>query len=983
MASENEHFTSQTVDSKINGNDVHNEEFYTYSDDDLIEDFTQEHEELGNTAIRTESEYACAYCGIDSPKCVAKCNTCNKWFCNSRNGTSSSHIINHLVLSHHNVVSLHPESDLGDTVLECYNCGCKNAFVLGFVSAKTEAVVVLLCRLPCAQTKNINWDTDQWQSLIENRQFLSWVAEEPGEDELLKARIITPAQISKLEAKWRSNKDATINDIESQDEQEQVTHVLMRYTDAYQYQRSFGPLVKLEADYDKQLKESQALEHISVSWSLGMNKRHLASFALSTFESNGLKVAVGDEMILRYSGLQFPEWEGRGYIVPLPNSFQDEFTLELKASKNAPPTNMTTGFTAEFVWKGTSYDRMQEAMKKFAVVKKSISGFLYYKILGHEVPDLEFDVNLPEQFSIPHFAQLNVSQANAVRHVLQRPLSLIQGPPGTGKTVTSATIVYHLSRLHKERILVCAPSNVAVDHLASKLRDLGLKVVRLTAKSREDVESSVSDLGLHNLVSRSAKGELKKLLKIKEESGELSSIETKKFVKQVKKSEVEILKKADVVCCTCVGAGDRRLEAKFRTVLIDESTQASEPECLIPIVKGAKQVILVGDHQQLGPVILDRKAADAGLRQSLFERLISLGHTPIRLEVQYRMNPHLSEFPSNMFYEGSLQNGVTIEQRTIAKSTFPWPIHDVPMMFWSNYGREEISGNGTSYLNRIEAMNCERVITRLFRDGVNPEQIGVITPYEGQRAYIVQYMQMNGSLDKELYMNVEVASVDAFQGREKDYIILSCVRANEQQAIGFLSDPRRLNVALTRAKYGLVILGNPKSLSRNSLWSHLLIHFREQGCLVEGSLDNLQLCTVQLTKTRTTPNERRMISQRLDLSQAGSFNQMGFDDVDTQSLISFGGPENFGSNGFEALHKEQDTKIVNSSIWQAEAFQQRFGGKEQPGANVYSEKFGLDSSLARGLQNNNGAFSKYDYKGPDGDDRMKGLHSFRELNISG
>ena len=389
-------------------------------------------------------------------------------------------------------------------------------------------------------------------------------------------------------------------------------------------------------------------------------------------------------MILRYSGVHHPEWEGRGYIVRLPNSFHDQLCLELKPNKNPPPTNLNTGFTAEFVWKGTSYDRMQEAMKKFAVVKKSVSGFLYYKILGHDVPDLEFDVELPEQFSIPHFTQLNVSQANAIRHVLQRPLSLIQGPPGTGKTVTSATIVYHLSKLHKERILVCAPSNVAVDHLAAKLRDLGLKVVRLTAKSREDVESSVSNLGLHNLVSRSAKGELKKLLKLKEDVGELSSIDTKKFVKQVRKSELEILKKADVVCCTCVGTGDKRLEAKFRTVLIDESTQASEPECLIPIVKGAKQVILVGDHQQLGPVILDRKAADAGLKQSLFERLISLGHVPIRLEVQYRMNPHLSEFPSNMFYEGSLQNGVTIEQRTVSNSSFPWPIHDLPMMFWSN-----------------------------------------------------------------------------------------------------------------------------------------------------------------------------------------------------------------------------------------------------------------------------------------------------------
>src|SRR5271154_5982234 len=112
-----------------------------------------------------------------------------------------------------------------------------------------------------------------------------------------------------------------------------------------------------------------------------------------------------------------------------------------------------------------------------------------------------------------------------------------------------------------------------------------------------------------------------------------------------------------------------------------------------------------------------------------------------------------------------------------------------------------------------EATNCEKIVTKFFKAGVQPGQIGIITPYEGQRSYIVSTMQQNGSYRKDLYKEVEVASVDAFQGREKDYIVLSCVRSNEHQGIGFLNDPRRLNVALTRAKYGLVILGNPKGTS--------------------------------------------------------------------------------------------------------------------------------------------------------------------------
>lgn len=115
---------------------------------------------------------------------------------------------------------------------------------------------------------------------------------------------------------------------------------------------------------------------------------------------------------------------------------------------------------------------------------------------------------------------------------------------------------------------------------------------------------------------------------------------------------------------------------------------------------------------------------------------------------------------------------------------------------------------------RTEASNVEKIVTKFFKSGVVPNQIGIVTPYEGQRSYIVNYMQFNGSLKKDLYKEIEVASVDAFQGREKDYIILSCVRSNEHQGIGFLNDPRRLNVALTRAKYGVVILGNPKVLSK-------------------------------------------------------------------------------------------------------------------------------------------------------------------------
>lgn len=499
---------------------------------------------------------------------------------------------------------------------------------------------------------------------------------------------------------------------------------------------------------------------------------------------------------------------------------------------------------------------MQAALRKFAMEESSVSGYIYHKLLGHEIEDVIMRCGLPKQFSAPNLPDLNRSQVYAVKHALQRPLSLIQGPPGTGKTVTSATIVYHLVKTGNTPVLVCAPSNIAVDQLTEKIHRTGLKVVRLCAKSREAINSPVSFLALHNQIrNMENSSELQKLQQLKDETGELSSSDEKRYRTLKKACEKELLEAADVICCTCVGAGDPRLiRFKFHSILIDESMQATEPECMVPVVLGAKQLVLVGDHCQLGPVVMCKKAARAGLAQSLFERLVVLGIRPLRLEVQYRMHPALSKFPSNFFYEGSLQNGVYSDERKMKGVDFPWPQPDKPMFFYCCQGQEEIAGSGTSYLNRTEAALVEKITTRFLKCGVKPEQVGVITPYEGQRAYLVQYMQYNGSFHAKLYQEIEIASVDAFQGREKDFIIMSCVRSNEHQGIGFLNDPRRLNVALTRARYGIIIVGNPKVLSKQPLWNHLLTFYKENKVLVEGPLNNLKESLIQFSKPRKMVN---------------------------------------------------------------------------------------------------------------------------------
>ncbi|XP_016995203.2 regulator of nonsense transcripts 1 homolog [Drosophila takahashii] len=822
--------------------------------------FEEEDDEAGGSYVKELPPHACKYCGIHDPATVVMCNNCRKWFCNGRGSTSGSHIINHLVRAKHREVTLHGEGPLGETILECYSCGVRNVFVLGFIPAKADSVVVLLCRQPCAaqnSLKDMNWDQEQWKPLIADRCFLPWLVKQPSEQGQLRARQISAAQINKLEELWKDNIEATFQDLEKPGIDSEPAQVLLRYEDGYQYEKTFGPLVRLEADYDKKLKESATQENIEVRWDVGLNKKTIAYFTLAKTDSD-MKLMHGDELRLRYVGEMYNPWSEIGHVIKVPDNFGDDVGLELKTSSNAP-VKCTGNFSVDFIWKCTSFDRMTRALRNFAMDRNSVSNYIYSRLLGHGRPDANDEVLFrgpqPKLYSAPHLPDLNRSQVYAVKHALQRPLSLIQGPPGTGKTVTSATIVYQLVKQHGGTVLVCAPSNTAVDQLTEKIHRTNLKVVRVCAKSREAIDSPVSFLALHNQIrNMETNSELKKLQQLKDETGELSSADEKRYRSLKRGTENQLLEAADVICCTCVGAGDGRLSRiKFTSILIDESMQSTEPECMVPVVLGAKQLILVGDHCQLGPVVMCKKAARAGLSQSLFERLVVLGIRPFRLEVQYRMHPELSQFPSNFFYEGSLQNGVCAEDRRL-KLDFPWPQPERPMFFLVTQGQEEIAGSGTSFLNRTEAANVEKITTRFLKAGIKPEQIGIITPYEGQRAYLVQYMQYQGSLHSRLYQEIEIASVDAFQGREKDIIIMSCVRSNERQGIGFLNDPRRLNVALTRAKYGIIIVGNPKVLAKQQLWNHLLNFYKDRKVLVEGSLNNLKESLIHFQKPKKLVN---------------------------------------------------------------------------------------------------------------------------------
>jgi regulator of nonsense transcripts 1 len=290
--------------------------------------------------------------------------------------------------------------------------------------------------------------------------------------------------------------------------------------------------------------------------------------------------------------------------------------------------------------------------------------------------------------------------------------------------------------------------------------------------------------------------------------------------KEVRKIENQmrddILDRAQVLCCTCIGSGHTLLDGKrFPQVLIDEATQATEPAALVPLIRGARQVVLVGDHRQLPPTVISYRAENGGLRRSLFERMVEMGIEPYLLTKQYRMHPAISKFPNDQFYNSQLEDGVSAANRT-APAGLLWPDWENPVAFLPVKGGEVVSPDGTSRENPTEVAWIIRILDDFLDAGeLEKGDIGVITPYAGQVRAIRHSM-------REALDDIEVRSVDGYQGREKEVIIFSCVRSNDDGNIGFLSDPRRLNVALTRAKRGLIVIGDPDTLRSDPIWTNWL-----------------------------------------------------------------------------------------------------------------------------------------------------------------
>jgi len=476
-----------------------------------------------------------------------------------------------------------------------------------------------------------------------------------------------------------------------------------------------------------------------------------------------------------------------------------------------------------------TYDEMFKALNVLINLEKGRLKKLRDVILGYDRPTVK-------RIDFISSARLNESQNAAMNGILAADdIAVVHGPPGTGKTTTLVESVVQLLREEKQ-VMVCAPSNAATDHLAKSLYARGLKVVRIGNLAK--VESDNTALTLDVLIQQEK--DFKQIRELKKRAIELRKMggkykrnfgreeseqrklifnESKNLSKEARELENYLVEKvlgdAQVIACTLIGSSSDYLQGrKFSTVIIDEAGQGIEPAVWVPILK-ADKVVMAGDPYQLPPTVKSVDAERQGLSVTLLEKAIQRHDAVFLLRTQYRMNTLIMEFSNRKFYHGQLEAHPSVAE---------WHIESSPQVveFVDTAGcgfEEQASEESSSRCNPEEAR-----LLRLHFDQLAPDtslSVGVISPYRAQ----VELLQETFADVSQVSVN----TIDSFQGQERDVIYMSLARSNPKSEIGFLKDYRRMNVAMTRARKKLVIIGDSATLGNDRFYGDFLSYAEEIG----------------------------------------------------------------------------------------------------------------------------------------------------------
>ena len=479
----------------------------------------------------------------------------------------------------------------------------------------------------------------------------------------------------------------------------------------------------------------------------------------------------------------------------------------------------------------TSYKMMFEALDRVIRAKGRL-GYLRDLFYSRSQEAETFS------FAPMHFPYLNKTQEEAVNKVLwAKDVAVVHGPPGTGKTTTLDEAIYETLR-RENQVLVCAQSNMAVDWISEKLVDRGVNVLRIGNPTRVNdkmlsftyerrfeahpdyellwaIRKAIRDLRAHR--KRGDEKYHQKLERLKERATELEV-----------RINAQLFGEARVIASTLVGSANRLLEGqKFGTLFIDEAAQALEAACWIPI-RRVSRVIFAGDHCQLPPTIKSYAALKAGLDKTLMERIVENKPEVVTLlKMQYRMNEEIMRFSSDWFYGNQVESAPEVKYRSILDLDIPMTWVDTSQFAVEGLQfTEEFVGESFGRINKAEAeltlLVLEQYFQKIGKQRILDERldVGIISPYRAQVQYLRRLLKKR-EFFKPYRSLISVNTVDGFQGQERDIILISLVRANDEGQIGFLRDLRRMNVAITRARMKLIILGDASTMTRHPFYKRL------------------------------------------------------------------------------------------------------------------------------------------------------------------
>lgn len=519
---------------------------------------------------------------------------------------------------------------------------------------------------------------------------------------------------------------------------------------------------------------------------------------------------------------------------------RDRQTITVALAESPDPAADRPTFRLDLSADEIARQRQRSALLKARSSERGRLAVLKRRLLGKEEPGFRIEHDFTA------FSQLDESQCAAVRFALSsEDLAIIHGPPGTGKTTTIVELIRQSIR-RGERVLACAPSNLAVDNLLERLLDADERALRIghPARVMPSLREHTLDIQVESHPSlKLARDWMKEAFVLRRQAGKFLRtaptagarrdlrMEARKLIDDARAMEADLvanlLDSASVLCATLTGLNAELLgDREFDLVVIDEAGQTTEPACWIPLLR-CRRLVLAGDHCQLPPTVRSVEAKREGFHVSLMERLVRrFGPTVSRcLTTQYRMHEQIMRFSSAEFYDSTLVAADVVRKHTLSDlpGVIASPLTQTAVQFIDTAGsecEEESEPDGVSLQNRGEADVAVRQVSELIEAGVAPSMIAVITPYSAQSRLLRDLISVE---------EVEVDTVDGFQGREKEAVVISLVRSNSRGELGFLTDIRRMNVALTRARRKLIVVGDSSTLANHEFYLRLLNFFEAEG----------------------------------------------------------------------------------------------------------------------------------------------------------